>query len=166
MSELRRCVKEEVDVQGSLSLIVSTVCADIKQQLTKKERGGVKRGGGGGGGVFINVGILRIIYRGSVIALTLEAPTVFRRSEQKEAPAEGHAQFRRNREPHSAGEVEAWLVWLLHQRSVSTLPASVTDTRCVDTPILFSRPGWRESGHCDSFFFNVASLRPQRPLWD
>ena len=99
-------MKEEVDVQGSLSVIVSTVCADIKQQLTKKERGGVKRGGEGGG-VFINVGILRIIYRGSVIALTLEAPTVFRRSEQKEAPAEGRAQFRRNREPHSAGEVEA-----------------------------------------------------------
>ena len=47
MSELRRCVKEEVDVQGSLSVIVSTVCADIKQQLTKKERGGVKRGGEG-----------------------------------------------------------------------------------------------------------------------
>ena len=45
-------MKEEVDVQGSLSLIVSTVCEDIKQQLTKKERGGVKRveGGGGGGG--------------------------------------------------------------------------------------------------------------------
>ena len=46
VTELRSCVKVEVDVLDSLSLIVQTVCVDVKQhrRRTRRKPQGLNRG--------------------------------------------------------------------------------------------------------------------------